>query len=79
MKIYYNEIEKIFYGKLKSGFGRNLDALNDLINNGCGKLFIHYKNNEKVILYLINSKKLNQKIKNIFNKKTNNLLEIIFL
>lgn len=41
LKDFYDEFELKLYGKLNSGFGRNLNAFDELLQGGYGKLLEH--------------------------------------
>lgn len=62
---FYDQIEIMLCGKLHSGFGRNLDALVDVLTGGFGKLNSHLQHRDKVVIQIIKSKILPNKIKNI--------------
>jgi len=71
---FYNEVEIKLCGGLNSGFGRNLDALIDVMTGGFGELqFI--TSNEVVNIYIKKSKLLDNKLINILidtNEKNKN-------
>ena len=81
---FYDEVEKTFCGELKSGFGRNLDALNDMFTSGYGKVYKHLQNKEKIFINFNNSKILPCRVKNTLENiirkneenKTNDLIQI---
>lgn len=80
---FYDEIENKLCQN-KSGFGRNLDALVDILRCGFGNLYLHYKNKDKIKIYINKYKLLSNKLKKIIievidENKTNdihNYLEI---
>jgi RNAse (barnase) inhibitor barstar len=67
-QLFYDEIEKVLCGGLKSGFGRNLDALNDVFRGGFGILFTHQINKQITHVHIKKSKLLNSKVKTILKR-----------
>ena len=68
---FFDEIESVLYEKKKkgTGFGRNLDALSDLLTGGHGKLYHNKQNKIKTEIIVQNSKLLTPKIRKIFESK----------
>ena len=64
---FYDEIEFVLCEK-KLGFGRNLDALNDLLTGGFGKLYHNKQKKIKTELIVKKSKLLTPKIRKIFEE-----------
>ena len=64
---FYDEIEKKLCNE-NSKFGRNLDALHDLLTGDFGKLLYNKQNKIKTELLVYNSNLLTTKIKKIFEK-----------
>ena len=64
---FYDEIELILCEN-NSGFGRNLDALRDLLNGGFGKLYNNKKDKIKTEIVVLKSKLLAPKIIKIFEE-----------
>ena len=71
---FYDQVEIMLCGKLKSGFGRNLDALYDGFSGGFGLL-----DSSKVTnIRIKKSKILNPKIKKILQDNSNEFIIVHF-
>ena len=64
---FYDEIETKLCDE-KLAFGRNLDALHDLLTGDFGKLLYNKQNKIKTELLVYNSNLLSSKIKKMFEK-----------
>ena len=63
----YDEIE-LHLCDTNSGFGRNLDALNDVLTGGFGKLYKNKTEKIKTLLIVKNSSTLPQNVRKIFEQ-----------
>ena len=81
----FDQVEIILCGKLKSGFGRNLDALYDVLTGGFGLIYNTNLNQSNQLIYNINvskSKLLTPKVYKLFEEaneynKENNTINIL--
>ena len=81
----YNQVEIVLCEKLNSGFGRNLDALYDVLTGGFGIIYYTNLNKTNDIIFNINvskSKLLTPKMYKLFEEaneynKENNTINIL--
>jgi RNAse (barnase) inhibitor barstar len=79
-ELFYDEVERVLCGGLRSGFGRNLDALNDVFSGGYGYLNTHQKNCNIVHIHIGKSKLLNERVAKVIQNAVNteSLFELFF-
>lgn len=65
--LFYDEVERVLCGGLRSGFGRNLDALNDVFSGGFGVLATHKDANHRVHICIRKIRLLDERVANVIN------------